>query len=272
VPDRLPARHGTVAYSRLASQAGPPTASCRPAIEFPWRRRTQQGRGAHLGRSPTGPMISIRSTRPRVKNRDRTSGLGPYHNGPRPSDSTGARLSSQRGGHHARHCSSPRRYRRSLPAASARAFNKADARGDRSLRLGDDFRMAPQRRRLAGRPRAEGPRPISSPTSPTKSQAHREGGVTRKPASIAPATNCSARSRVTRHRRRGQSPFDRYGIDLYEVKDGKISLKDSYLEGRLSPDRKKGCCHADWSSKDCSARRPSRPRPWAFRPWSMPSP
>src|SRR5476649_3072679 len=24
--------------------------------------------------------------------------------------------------------------------------------------------------------------------------------------------------------------FDRYGIDLYEVKDGKISLKDSYLK------------------------------------------
>ena len=25
-------------------------------------------------------------------------------------------------------------------------------------------------------------------------------------------------------------PFDRYGIDLYEVRDGKISLKDSYLK------------------------------------------
>ena len=25
-------------------------------------------------------------------------------------------------------------------------------------------------------------------------------------------------------------PFDRYGIDLYEVKDGKISLKDSYAK------------------------------------------
>jgi ketosteroid isomerase-like protein len=25
-------------------------------------------------------------------------------------------------------------------------------------------------------------------------------------------------------------PFDRYGIDLYEVKDGKIALKDSYLK------------------------------------------
>ena len=24
--------------------------------------------------------------------------------------------------------------------------------------------------------------------------------------------------------------FDRYGIDLYELKDGKISLKDSYLK------------------------------------------
>jgi ketosteroid isomerase-like protein len=25
-------------------------------------------------------------------------------------------------------------------------------------------------------------------------------------------------------------PFDHYGIDLYEVKDGKIALKDSYLK------------------------------------------
>ena len=25
-------------------------------------------------------------------------------------------------------------------------------------------------------------------------------------------------------------PFDRYGIDLYETRDGKISLKDSYLK------------------------------------------
>jgi hypothetical protein len=25
-------------------------------------------------------------------------------------------------------------------------------------------------------------------------------------------------------------PFDRYGIALYELKDGKISLKDSYLK------------------------------------------
>ena len=25
-------------------------------------------------------------------------------------------------------------------------------------------------------------------------------------------------------------PFDRYGIDLYELRDGKIALKDSYLK------------------------------------------
>ena len=35
--------------------------------------------------------------------------------------------------------------------------------------------------------------------------------------------------RVTGIDHAGQ-PFDRYGIDLYEVKDGKISLKDSYLK------------------------------------------
>ena len=28
----------------------------------------------------------------------------------------------------------------------------------------------------------------------------------------------------------GGRPFDRYGIDVYEVKDGKIALKDSYLK------------------------------------------
>ncbi len=28
----------------------------------------------------------------------------------------------------------------------------------------------------------------------------------------------------------GGKPFDRYGIDLYELKDGKIALKDSYLK------------------------------------------
>ena len=26
------------------------------------------------------------------------------------------------------------------------------------------------------------------------------------------------------------NPFDRYGIDLYEVKDGRIALKDSYMK------------------------------------------
>ncbi|MFI5000494.1 MAG: nuclear transport factor 2 family protein [Reyranellales bacterium] len=35
--------------------------------------------------------------------------------------------------------------------------------------------------------------------------------------------------RVTGIDAKGQ-PFDRYGIDLYELKDGKISLKDSYLK------------------------------------------
>ena len=35
--------------------------------------------------------------------------------------------------------------------------------------------------------------------------------------------------RVTGIDAKGQ-PFDRYGIDLYELKDGKIALKDSYLK------------------------------------------
>ena len=35
--------------------------------------------------------------------------------------------------------------------------------------------------------------------------------------------------RVTGIDHAGQ-PFDRYGIDLYELKDGKIALKDSYLK------------------------------------------
>ena len=29
---------------------------------------------------------------------------------------------------------------------------------------------------------------------------------------------------------RAGKPFDRYGIDLYELQDGKIALKDSYLK------------------------------------------
>jgi len=35
--------------------------------------------------------------------------------------------------------------------------------------------------------------------------------------------------RVTGTDAEGQ-PFDRYGIDLYELRDGKIALKDSYLK------------------------------------------
>ena len=60
-----------------------------------------------------------------------------------------------------------------------------------------------------------------------KSKAHRAARFRRR-VSIAPATNVR-RLRVTGIDHAGK-PFDRYGVDLYELKDGKIALKDSYLK------------------------------------------
>ena len=65
-----------------------------------------------------------------------------------------------------------------------------------------------------------------------KSQAHREARYSE--ARIHRTSDKSGDKlfgtfRVTGIDAAGKS-FDRYGIDLYEVKDGKISLKDSYLK------------------------------------------
>ena len=68
-------------------------------------------------------------------------------------------------------------------------------------------------------------------TSPTRARRTRE--VRFSEASIHRAGDkLFGTFRVTGIDHAGK-PFDRYGIDLYEVKDGKIALKDSYLEDRV---------------------------------------
>jgi ketosteroid isomerase-like protein len=54
-------------------------------------------------------------------------------------------------------------------------------------------------------------------------RAHREARIHRS------GTALFGTFRVTGIDHAGK-PFDRYGIDLYEVRDGKIALKDSYLK------------------------------------------
>ncbi len=61
-----------------------------------------------------------------------------------------------------------------------------------------------------------------------KSQAHREARYSEARIHRA-GDKLFGTFRVTGIDAQGK-PFDRYGIDLYEVKDGKISLKDSYLK------------------------------------------
>ncbi|MBS0522576.1 MAG: nuclear transport factor 2 family protein [Proteobacteria bacterium] len=56
-----------------------------------------------------------------------------------------------------------------------------------------------------------------------KSKAHREARIHRA------GDKLFGTFRVTGIDHAGK-PFDRYGIDLYELRDGKIALKDSYLK------------------------------------------
>lgn len=65
-----------------------------------------------------------------------------------------------------------------------------------------------------------------------KNQAHREARYSEARihrASSGSGDKLFGTFRVTGIDAGGQ-PFDRYGIDLYELRDGKISLKDSYLK------------------------------------------
>ena len=61
-----------------------------------------------------------------------------------------------------------------------------------------------------------------------KSKAHREARYSEARIHRA-GDKIFGTFRVTGIDAQGKA-FDRYGIDLYEIKDGKISLKDSYLK------------------------------------------
>ena len=61
-----------------------------------------------------------------------------------------------------------------------------------------------------------------------KSKAHREARYSEARIHRA-GDKLFGTFRVTGVDHAGQ-PFDRYGIDLYELRDGKIALKDSYLK------------------------------------------
>ena len=111
-----------------------------------------------------------------------------------------------------------------------KAFNKADAE-EIAACVTDDFEW---RLNAGGSPAG---RVLNGKADllayfANKSQAHREARYSE--ARIHRTSDKSGDKlfgtfRVTGIDAAGK-PFDRYGIDLYEVKDGKISLKDSYLK------------------------------------------
>jgi len=107
-----------------------------------------------------------------------------------------------------------------------KAFNKADVE-EIAACVSDDFEW-----RLAA-----GARPAGTVLKgkddlrryfADKSQAHREARYSEARIHRS-GDKLFGTFRVTGIDAKGQ-PFDRYGIDLYELKDGKIALKDSYLK------------------------------------------
>jgi ketosteroid isomerase-like protein len=107
-----------------------------------------------------------------------------------------------------------------------KAFNKADVE-EIAACVTDDFEWrlnaggAPAGRVLKGK---EGLRAHFA----DKSTAHREARYSEARIHRA-GDKLFGTFRVTGIDRAGKA-FDRYGIDLYELKDGKIALKDSYLK------------------------------------------
>jgi ketosteroid isomerase-like protein len=107
-----------------------------------------------------------------------------------------------------------------------RAFNKADV-AEIAACVTDDFEWrlnaggAPAGRVLRGK---EALRAHFA----DKSTAHREARFSEARIHRA-GDKLFGTFRVTGIDHAGK-PFDRYGIDLYELKDGKIALKDSYLK------------------------------------------
>lgn len=110
-----------------------------------------------------------------------------------------------------------------------RAFNKADVE-EIAACVTDDFEWRLNAGAAAGAP---GGRVLRGKDDlrahfADKSRAHREARFSEARIHRA-GTALFGTFRVTGIDAKGQ-PFDRYGIDLYELRDGKIALKDSYLK------------------------------------------
>ena len=108
-----------------------------------------------------------------------------------------------------------------------KAFNKADVE-EIAACVTDDFEWRLNAGGAAGRPRAEGQGRPARAISPTRARR-----IARRAISEARIHRAGDKLfgtfRVTGIDHAGK-PFDRYGIDLYELRDGKIALKDSYLK------------------------------------------
>jgi ketosteroid isomerase-like protein len=107
-----------------------------------------------------------------------------------------------------------------------KAFNKAELE-EIAACVTDDFEW-----RLAAGTRPSGTVPKGKDDLRRyfgdKSQAHREARYSEARIHRA-GDKLFGTFRVTGIDAKGQ-PLDRYGIDLYELRDGKIALKDSYLK------------------------------------------
>ena len=107
-----------------------------------------------------------------------------------------------------------------------KAFNKADVE-EIAACVTDDFEW-----RLASGARPSGTvlkgKDALKRHFGDKSQAHREARYSEARIHRA-GTTLFGTFRVTGIDHAGK-PFDRYGIDLYELRDGRIALKDSYLK------------------------------------------
>ena len=110
-----------------------------------------------------------------------------------------------------------------------KAFNKADVE-EIAACVTDDFEWRLNAGVAAGSP---GGRVLKGKEAlrahfADKSRAHREARFSEARIHRA-GDKLFGTFRVTGIDHAGK-PFDRYGIDLYEVRDGKIALKDSYLK------------------------------------------
>ncbi|WP_421995763.1 nuclear transport factor 2 family protein [Reyranella sp.] len=111
-----------------------------------------------------------------------------------------------------------------------KAFNKADVE-EIAACVTDDFEWRLNTGAAAGAPGGtvlKGKEALRAHFA-DRSKAHREARFSEGRIHRA-GTALFGTFRVTGIDHAGK-PFDRYGIDLYEVRDGRIALKDSYLKG-----------------------------------------